>query len=51
MWLWEELHLCAYICGGTVSCGLQRRWTARCIGNGGMTKYALSEDMDQIDWI
>jgi len=51
MWLWEGLHLCTDICSGTVGCGLQRRWTAGYIGNGGMTKYALSEDMEQIDWV
>lgn len=43
--------MCIYICSGTVGCGLQRWWTARYIGSGGMTKYASSEDMEQIDWI
>ena len=40
-----------YICSVTVGCQLQRSWTARYIDNGGMTKYALSEDMELIDWI
>jgi hypothetical protein len=45
------IYIYIYICSGTVGCGLQRRWTARYIGNGGMPKYTSSEDMEQIDWI
>lgn len=39
------------MCNGTIRCVLQRRLTARYVFNGGTTKYAVSENMELIDWI